>query len=275
MIISESTDVAIRTSLPQMVAEWDKACEQIREANKILDEACERLNNAFGSQYFDTRSAGNGYHHGPEAVILANKKRAWCALIEKMGIRKLLSIARAQEIDAQLDKPKELPEITYQNVLAMLEQNHNAIPQFIEEAVKEVFDYLTPGHWNRAGEYKTNEGVEIGERVILRYAVERWSLGENSTWHVNHNREKYLIALDNVFHALDGKGVAKGHRGPLIDGIQSLPTRETVGRTDYFEFKCFANHNLHLKFLRTDLAAKLNQIAGGMRLKDVCHNKAA
>jgi hypothetical protein len=40
-----------------------------------------------------------------------------------------------------------------------------------------------------------------------------------------------------------------------------------VGETEYFAFRCFRNHNLHLRFKRPDLVAKINQIAGGNALR--------
>jgi hypothetical protein len=76
-----------------------------------------------------------------------------------------------------------------------------------------------------------------------------------------------------VFHALDGNGTIKTHRGPLIDAIEAA--KDGTGETDYFRFRCFRNRNLHLEFKRLDLVAKLNTVAGGMRLRAECNDRKA
>ena len=82
---------------------------------------------------------------------------------------------------------------------------------------------------------------------------------------MDHYREQNIRAIDNVFHALDGNGTIKSHRGPLIDAIEA--SKDGTGETEYFRFRCFRNRNLHLEFKRLDLVAKLNAVAGGMRLR--------
>lgn len=75
-----------------------------------------------------------------------------------------------------------------------------------------------------------------------------------------------LRALENVFTALDGKGsITKTHNGEIIDAINR--STDGTGETDYFRFRACRNRNLHLEFKRLDLLARLNQIAGGARLR--------
>jgi hypothetical protein len=136
---------------------------------------------------------------------------------------------------------------------------------FIEEAVQEVFEYLRPHH----SRYKTNTEFEIGKRVILFALETKWGGG----FRVDHYREQHIRAIDNVFHALDGNGTIKTHRGPLIDAIEAA--KNGTGETEYFRFRCFRNRNLHLEFKRLDLVAKLNAVAGGMRLRGESKNKGA
>jgi hypothetical protein len=162
-------------------------------------------------------------------------------------------------LDRQLQSGEGLPDIDEAQVLAMMEGTLCQVHTFIEEAVKEVFDYLRPPH----SAYKTNTEFEVGKRVILTWAVER---KYNGGFQTNHHREQNIRGIDNVFHALDGNGTVHTHRGPLIDAINQCG-RDGKGETPYFKFKCFRNRNLHLEFKRLDLVAKLNQVAGGMRLK--------
>ena len=68
---------------------------------------------------------------------------------------------------------------------------------------------------------------------------------------MDHYREQHIRAIDNVFHALDGNGAIKTHRGPLIDAIEAA--KDGAEETDYFRFRCFRNRNLHLELKQLDL----------------------
>jgi hypothetical protein len=104
--------------------------------------------------------------------------------------------------------------------------------------------------------------------VILTYALEDPSW--QGKFRVNYRYNAEFVALENVFTALDGKGmIAKGSwQSRLADAINTTSIDVGRGETDYFEFRCFRNRNLHLKFKRMDLVERLNQMAGGMRLRD-------
>lgn len=267
-----------RTTLTEMVAAWTVATDQIRQAFGLLVEAEKRLKSAFNpdSYLFDLSRTDRTYRdfEHPEELIKELKRDAWKALVDKMGIRSAMSIKRAEELDAQLagkprnynEKVEPLPEISEANILAMMETTMKSIPQMIEEAVKEVFDWLRPSGYSRK-EYKTNQKSEweLKDKLILTYCIER-GYSHQKPFRVNYHRQKNITALDNVFSMLDGKGIIKTHYGPLTDAINA--SESGTGQTDYFQFWCYGNGNLHLKFRRMDLVQKLNQVAGGMRLKD-------
>ena len=191
------------------------------------------------------------------------KKDVWQVLIDRMELRRILSVKRNKELRRQIETGEDLPDIDEAQILAMLEGTLANTGAFIEEAVQEVFEYLRPRH----SHYKTNTEFEIGKRVILFALETKWGGG----FRVDHYREQHIRAIDNVFHALDGNGTIKTHRGPLIDAIEAA--KDGAGETDYFRFRCFRNRNLHLEFKRLDLVAKLNAIAGGMRLRGESNEK--
>jgi hypothetical protein len=64
---------------------------------------------------------------------------------------------------------------------------------------------------------------------------------------------------------IDGKVPVKSYHGPLYDAITD--SQDGTGQTDYFKFKCCLNGNLHLEFLKPELVARLNAVAGGNRLR--------
>ena len=258
-----TTDVTKRETLSTMIGTYQQATRNIEEAYAILETAEKSLRAVFldkpgyrfNANERDNTDVGK---IASDAINAKIKKDAWAVIVERMELRRLLSIKRRTELDSQIDNGK-LPELTEESVLALFETSAANVNVYLEEAVTEVFDYLRPPQ----SKYKTNTEFELGKRVILTWQVDKgWS---GSTFTVEYNRGKYLTALDNVFSMIDGKGTVKSYHGSLHDAITN--SKDGTGKTDYFSFRCCLNGNLHLEFLRLDLVAKLNAIAGGNRLR--------
>jgi hypothetical protein len=243
-----------------MCAVWRQAESDIRQAYASLVQVGQRLNETFKeSSLFDLDRRDYCHYEKPDETLKQLKKTVWSVLVDRMGLRQMLSIARCEQLDKQLETGEGLPEIEESQIIAMLEGTANNIPLYVEEMTKEVFEYLRP-HYS---EHKTNSEFEIGSKVILKHVVD---LGYGKArFRVSHWREQKLRAIDNVFHALDGGGIIKTHGGPLVDAINM--SESGSGETVYFRFRSHKNGNLHLEFKRLDLLAKLNAISGGMRLK--------
>jgi len=258
-----TTDIAKRETLSTMIGTYQQATRKIEEAYTILEAAEKSLRAVFLDKpgYRFSVNERNNTDVGKVASDAINakiKKDAWAVIVERMELRRLLSIKRRTELDSQIEKG-ELPDLTDESVLALFETSAANVNVYLEEAVTEVFDYLRPPQ----SRYKTNTEFELGKRVILTWQVEKgWSGG---AFRVNSHRGKYLTALDNVFSMIDGKGPVKSYHGSLHDTITS--SKDGTGKTDYFRFRCCLNGNLHLEFLRHDLVAKLNAVAGGNRLR--------
>lgn len=258
-----------RQSLTMMAEAWQQAEADIREAYRLLEEASKRLQLVFStkSYNFDFQIGIHSHNYdAPEDLIKRARVDAWRAITERMELRRIMSVKACAEMDKQLEHD-ELPEITAPNLIAMLEGTLAKMGQYMQDAVREVYDYLRPSpECYRFKEYKTNQKsqFELADRVIITGGVDTYRGGIYS---VNHYRQDMIRAIDNVFHTLDGKGQIKTYAGELCDEINKCPKIAGVGLTTYFEFKCFKNGNLHLKFRRPDLVARLNQIAGGMTLK--------
>ena len=275
----EGTNLVPRDTLEAMIGNYTKATEEITEAYALLRKADGRLQSSFLTHYFEViRRNGHGIGEEEVAEVLKGiERRAWSDIVDRLELRKLLSIKRREELDAQLsqdrgrynqwnnDPPPPLPPISEANVLAMFQDVAARAPDYAREAVSEVFDWLRPHHGHTA-EMKTNQAVkwQLGKKVILGSCVQ---LGYKNGYRVNYHREANLIALDNVIHMLDGKGVLKSHSGPLCDAINATG-KDGLGKTDYFKFKCCKNGNLHLEMKRMDLVNKINVMAGGNQLKD-------
>lgn len=246
-----------RHTLTQMVEGWTRSVALIEQGHAALEEAERTLENMFpmSTNAFNVKPHDhNGRSEKAKETIDKARRAAWRMMVDKMQLRSLLSIQRAGELDKQLEKG-ELPEITVENVLAMVEQQYNQRGDYIKEAVQEVYTMLR----RYTDRYKTNAQFRVDSRVNLSWFVEHnWS--GNGFARINYHREQECRALDNVFHALDGKQLDRTHYGPLADAVSKTKFGEK-GETDYFEFRPYKNRSLHIRFKRLDLLEKLNGMA--------------
>jgi len=185
------------------------------------------------------------------------EREAWGVLVDKLGIKNVMSVAKRKLFDEQLERG-ELPPVCELTIASILLGLAGQTQDFATEAAREVFDILRPrGAWG--GEYKTNSAFRVGRRVILPNRVE---LGYGGGFRCNYYYEQELTAIDGIFHLLDGRGVMRENKGPLVKAINAT---DKIGRgeTEFFRFKCFKNRNLHVEFKRLDLVKQLNLLAAG------------
>lgn len=249
-----------------MVDAYTSAQAKIKQAYALLSQAQRELDLAFSDSYgmfdvIDRFFTGTDPERSYKDIELKIRRRAWRGIVEKTGIRKLLSVKRAELLDKQLYDGVGTPdEVTLCNVLAMLQMAADNTHEFAQESVREVFDFLRPARYVGGQRHKTNKAngrYSLGRRIILTGAL-RYSMG----YRVNNYYQPHLIAVDRIFHMLDGKLGSfheNGYVCPLIDAIQ---TADGAGETPYFKFKMYMNGNLHLEFRRLDLVSKLNELGG-------------
>lgn len=271
--------IAKRNSIHELCAAWMTSRGEISEAFRLLRAAQERINHFFddGSTYYGIRvlnPRGNRESvdlQKPEETFTEIERRIWQSLVARLELRQLMSLKRVAELDKQLETGKDLPALTVENVMAMLETTLNTAGQMLEEKVLECYEHLRPRGWTLT-EYKTNQKsaeAGVGRKVIMGYTVQR-SYSGNGKFEVRYGCARDVMrALDQVFHLLDGKPQNHtSYAGELGDAI-----REQTGagknsfETQYFRGRCFGNGNLHMEFTRPDLVDKFNLIAGGMRLQ--------
>lgn len=232
----------------------------IRRACELLLGAEERLKSLFlGKTYgFDLRGRHHRYVETDAEVLVTNLKReAWSVVVERLEIRKLLSIKRAKELDKQL-REGDLPPLTIEAITEFSDFYLTHHGDMLQEAVEEVFNWLRPEN----SRYKRNSEYEVPRRVVLTWMIDT----KYCTPHVHYDKQANLLALDNLFSGLDGKGqIAATYKGPSVDAIDAA--KGGLAETEYFEYRACKNGNLHCTFRRADLLAKFNRIAGGKRLR--------
>jgi Domain of unknown function (DUF4942) len=263
----DKQELARRYTIPELVAAWREAEAAVRLSFRTLVEAQRRLNAVFmldGGH--PIRVSASRYHpaesdfEDADGAIERMARDAWATIVAKCELRRMMSIQRARELDEQL-RQGELPPITEENVASFVQGCLDNLPKMLEEAVGEVFDWLRPCHTD----YKTNNKIELGSKVVLTYMVDKaWC---SDGFRVNTNKQQHLTAMENVFHALDGKGqISKSYKSELEMAIE-VAGAEGRGETPLFKFRAFKNRNLHLEFKRLDLLKKFNMIAGGRNLR--------
>jgi hypothetical protein len=247
-----------------LAREFREATAEIRRHWLVIAQQCDRLEAAFPNSafkafrvdlYYNSRQAYD-YRDKPaiDEVIKGMSVVAWSRLIDALGVKNLMSIKRREEFDRQIEKG-DVPEVTEENIIAVILGLADRAAEFATEAAQETLRMLTP----TSGDYKTNSGYKVGRKAILTWFVEQgWKA---RSFRPFYRREADLIALDGTFHVLDEKGCLKGTKSPLVKAIEESPDGQ--GETEYFRFRCFKNHNLHLEFKRLDLVKKLNGLATG------------
>lgn len=251
-----------------MAQEFSEAAADVSRAIAMLHAATSRMDAAFKAGDDDSEWSRFGVdiefrRHRCASVEELHKgleREAWRVLVDKLGIMNVMSVAKRKVFDEQLQRG-ELPPVCAETIAAILLGLAGQATDFARDAAREIFDILRPRGW-RGAAYKTNNAFRVGRRVILTYRIER---AYNGGFRCCYSYEQELTALDGVFHLLDGKGVMRENRGPLVNAINA--TGQTGrGETEYFRFKCFKNRNLHIEFKRLDLVKELNFLAAGERV---------
>jgi hypothetical protein len=272
-------EIVVSGSILEIVKAYEKADAMIRSAYDKLHKAEDIMRRAFNvgeEEKYEFGSVPGPWKNSTDRaksqikfVRLVLKKKAWRALYDRLEVEQIMSIKRRDKIFKDLDEGK-LPELTVKNVVQSFRGLYQNINQYAKESVLEVYEWLRPSaERHEVRKYKTNQGnqFELGKKIIKLLMVEQKIFQDR--WEVNSYNEKYLIALDKVFHLLDGKSMlsASSYRSPVVDAINTTPVNRYYVETEYFRCKMYKNGNLHIEFLRTDLVQKFNAIAAGVVLK--------
>lgn len=266
----DDTDLAQRATITRMVEVYQQECGRVKRAYQNLCAAEKKLESVFGKEYSDFYTFPDNHSASMQAgqdVLKKLKCNAWRAIVNRLQVRKLMSVTRWKELDKKLDDPKGMPEITIQAVADLMATYEQNAMKFLEDAIREVYDDLRPHDGYRGSQYKTNQKNAkylIGAKIILPNMVHIRHVGEETSFIVDYEDEQDLISLDWVFAHLAGFKIAEGHKSPLVDAINTAP--DWVAETDFFKAKLYINGNLHLEFKRLDLLKKFNAIAGGANI---------
>jgi hypothetical protein len=257
-MIYETNELIPAQSIEAITSTYADAKARIKAACDEIAAQTKRINETFGKKSYIRLETRHLNFDNPESELREMDRFAWRVILDRSGVIRIMSVKAVKDVDNQLNNTREnLPPIDFESVKATLEAHRSKAYDYLRAAVVEVHNWLRPH-----SHYKTNSEYDIGEKVILTYALS-FGYGRH-IYRVNYHRDQEFRALDNVFALLDSKPGITTHHGPLADAINTC--EEGTGETEYFRFRCFKNQNLHLQFKRMDLVAKLNAIAGGNAL---------
>lgn len=262
-----TTAIIQRDSVTEMIAHVKLAVSEVIEASALLVRAKKRLASALGDNFdriIPTRFYDMDLGRLGEQSTAIIERNAWKSIVSRLQVREIVSIKKRQELDDQLDNG-ELPPLAEANVMAFMEGLFADMGSLLEDSATEVFNWLRPT-WRR--DLKTNLRNEFGitGKVIVTSAMQDvW--GGGMPRQVNHYCDAQFHALDNVFHLLDGRGVAK-YPDDICTMVNAAGKEgKSWCETTYFRLKWFRNRNMHIEFKRMDLVAKLNALAGSDKLR--------
>lgn len=264
-------EIIKRESIDALVTAYRNSCDLIDAAFEKIDQASKIMQTTYGENFSSFNISMNlRYCQTANDLKKYLKKDSWKCILDRIEIKKFMSNKDINQMENSFDNNSEIPEITYETVWEILNGILNTTSEYRNKMLLEAFNILTPG-LREYEKYKTNKSNSkkgIGKKVI--FSGQYLTMFFGNLWHVNHEvYEKNLLAVDKAFHLLDGKGMPKGYICPLVDTINLTPLSKTNGETEYFEFKCYKNGNLHLIMKRMDLVEEFNKIIGdGTKLSE-------
>ena len=253
----DASAVALRLSISERVKDCESQKTRFLQAKELMQGVPTR--NRFD---FDE----------PEPACLYIERHAWQDLIKKTGIASVMSVKSRDALNNQLyernnwQREAALPRFTEANIFGFMDNICANMPNMIQEAIVEVFNWLRP----RNNNYKTNDEFMIGEKVVLgSLARQSYSKG----FCISTYYEAQVDALGNVLSMLNGKGVMK-HPQNMRNLINNAWISSDVYEGEYFTAKAFKNGNAHIKFKRMDLIEKINQSSKDLWLRQETEQKS-
>jgi hypothetical protein len=270
--------LTIHRNLPAMIAAYDESRSLIIDGFASINRARKVWNETFAIGDGQTVNLSIAPRRGswhditePDEALKRLRIQTWTNIVDRIGLVNICSATRRKEMSEAIEKD-ELPEPTVKAVTNFLQTQLASLGTIFEEKVKAVFNKLRPCN----SKYKRNSEEEVPRSVVLSNVVEL-AINGNYRPRISSycSNAAELLDIESLFDTLEGRGhIAKSWKSKLQQAIEERAPGSNQGETEFFRFRCFKNGNLHLEFKRLDLLAKLNQIAGGNRLRKTKTNPA-
>lgn len=185
----------------------------------------------------------------------------WLRLFQLTGIETLMDSSSRRDLFDKLRKSQAwtysqeeaLPPLTRENIEATFRELHAQQGEYFGRAVEECFRRLSWDH-------KTNQPNEIGQKMIVEYAVDSWSA---STAKGRLSHENSLRDLERVLHVIDGEPVPGYQYG--VQALGEIPWGAWVEVPNskgesYFRIKIYKKGTVHVFVHDETLIREMNRI---------------
>jgi hypothetical protein len=252
------SELVLSTSVVNLLQKRDGLVERLTQAHHLIKETEELASNLFGEEYRG-HSVGlrTAYTHfefssdrGLEELVKEIDGRGWSYLLRESGLKAFLDAEARKKWETAIQK-NDVPPLTWDNVQATFKSLYDARGAMFERGVVEVFRSLS---WD----YKTNNPVAFGKRLVLRHIVSTYKM---QIFGVEHSGADKLDDLTRVMSVLDGKPEPDNRNSTYL-ALSKVSWPKITKEADlaYFSLKGFKNGNAHLTFKRPDLVDKMNLI---------------
>lgn len=236
------TDVAIPTTLTDLLKSRDDALRLIKDARRITDKVEEML--SLHGRYLMPK--GGQFTQELGAVRQDLDVRMWQRAFDLTGFKQLMDATAVAEFERSMH-PKT-PEFNEANIRSTFIQLLMEKDKMFRRGIFNVFRYLSD-------EYRTNqkEPFRMGRKVVMSWMISR-SFRKGLCISYGNSSDK-LNDIDRVFITLDKKPFTPRS----LEWAMNVAFEEgQVFESDYYRAKAYKNGNLHLEFKRLDLLEKLN-----------------
>lgn len=257
------SDLVPSLSIDNLIAQRDAMVERLRKAAELVAEVDTLSQAAFGNDdampSLECRRSHAAFPGGVDELVKRVDAAGWDFLMNKSGLRTFMDAqARAQWQKDVYER--KVPALTRENIEATFSELFAARREMFERGVVECFRKLS---WD----YKTNNPVMFGKRIILRYVLDTWGTGRGR--YISGPSQTGCDRLDDlirVMSVVDGKPEPDHRQGAYQTlhqvfhiGGPALPD-DAVVLADLLSIRCYRNGNGHVTFLRPELVDKLNAI---------------
>lgn len=252
-------EIIVSTSIEALVARRDAVAKELAVAKEAVERARSLYkdgptgfsNHGYGASQTDFGALAFGYCGSRELfpfdeTLKGFDAAAWEYLMAESGLLGLMS-SRAKGEWAEQVREKKTPPFTLDNIRATFGDLHAKRGAMFDQGVVDCFRACSWDH-------KTNSPVKFGKKLIFK-----GNGGSPFGPSYDHKQLQAIDDLRRVMAVCDGKPEPDFRSGATS---AMSGARKTSFEDEWVDIEGFKNGNLHCKFKRPDLTAKLNEILG-------------
>ncbi|WP_422452223.1 DUF4942 domain-containing protein [Endozoicomonas sp. ALC066] len=263
---NERTELIKSVSIQNTVSLRDACIERLSQAIELLGEAYSlsvkagakrgvTLNDLINSHRYcryNDLSSSNERKEIVEGLAKTVDSQIWSYLMEQSNMVTMMDAQARGDWNDKLTKGS-FPEISMGNIISTFDSLNNSKGELFERGVINVIKSLS---WD----YKSNLPVKFGKKIILDHVIEHSSYSLRMSY---GRKRDQLSDLERVMCVLDGRPVPE-FRNDIASRLDSFIKEDRFSGKpyvdNYFSIRYFKKGSIHIRFLKTDLVDRLNEI---------------